>query len=839
MSALRSNVVMLVRDLITMLNQNNPLVQAFRMARERLSAASLQPVTLRLISTRQRNARQYNLPTASEVAALVPGDGNPTDSRDVIVEERGGEEVIEGQNNRPSSGPRTSYASIVQRENEIEEYLSCRYISASESCWKIYGFEMHYRSIAVERLPFHEEGCNRVYFREDDDAEDVVDRTTSAMSKFTGWMKSNIIYPEGRGLTYSDYPTMFTWHDNDKEWRPRKSGMAIGRIYYVTPSMGEKYYLRMLLNVVHGCRDWEELRTVDDIVYPTYRETCKAYRLLGDDVEWVQAVTNASQWQLGDQLRDMFVTILLFCTVSDHAQLFRECLPFLSEDIPYRQHQLLQNDQVVFTNEEIQNYTLMEIEMILNSNNRSLTDFPGLPQINHNLLNMGTNRLIAEERRYNPRDDLDRFTNLINQDSQKLIFGMERLYNIDMLLKAARSDIKRCVAQDKNTSGNQVIRWKRNSIHVKVPAKLMNKYKSLIVVGRVHNIHRFMVRKYKMLYRPLDRKIFLEFCTATSVRPSSLPLELFDRYAFEFIPFNMLGSRAGNDTYLTDVIGVLREWGPLGENDTYLTDVIGVLREWGPLGENEGETKSAHPQIRKIVVCDTREQSSLSVQWLLELTWITTGNSSNVPRASTKSIGQMFSITVNIVIKMLQIHVKHDFFVDKLLGRFIVLRIKIDKYNLAPTFVRKYTATKYYGDSVDILKENSGMMLPSKVDSVNLKITDEDEKIMDEIQWGSASDCSASKSATPTIPKTTIKVPLSTVNEARDANVELLANGSKNVLECEMNTTIIDTCKGSGANATMTNEDNLNDTHKDNETSHVHNDAVYVSIEDFKEGDKK
>ncbi|PWA91943.1 hypothetical protein CTI12_AA084870 [Artemisia annua] len=834
MSALRSNVVMLVRDLITMLNQNNPLVQAFRMARERLSAASLQPVTLRLISTRQRNARQYNLPTASEVAALVPGDGNPTDSRDVIVEERGGEEVIEGQNNRPSSGPRTSYASIVQRENEIEEYLSCRYISASESCWKIYGFEMHYRSIAVERLPFHEEGCNRVYFREDDDAEDVVDRTTSVMSKFTGWMKSNIIYPEGRGLTYSDYPTMFTWHDNDKEWRPRKSGMAIGRIYYVTPSMGEKYYLRMLLNVVRGCRDWEELRTVDDIVYPTYRETCKAYRLLGDDVEWVQAVTNASQWQLGDQLRDMFVTILLFCTVSDHAQLFRECLPFLSEDIPYRQHQLLQNDQVVFTNEEIQNYTLMEIEMILNSNNRSLTDFPGLPQINHNLLNMGTNRLIAEERRYNPRDELDRFTNF------ELRANVTDNWTINVMVSRVWTTY--------NPKNNQVISLdiiivdeRPNSIHVKVPAKLMNKYKSLIVEGRVHNIHRFMVREYKMLYRPLDHKIFLEFCTATSVRPSSLPLELFDRYVFEFIPFNMLGSRAGNDTYLTDVIG--------------------VLREWGPFGENEGETKSAHPQIRKIVVCDTRDlKLRISLWGKLALKYtddmIRSQKDTNIIVILTSCKvrrygGKLFHEEINCVLfnntanellghtveELLTKSIKEgagvpywldDFFVDKLLGGCVVLRIKIDKYNLAPTFVRRYTATKYYGDSVDILKENSGMMLPSKVDSVNLKITDEDEKIMDEIQWGSASDCSASKSATPTIPKTTIKVPLSIVNEARDANVELSANGSKNVLECEMNTTIIDTCEGSAANATMTYEDNLNDTHKDNETSHVHNDAVYV-----------
>ncbi|GKC41291.1 helicase-like protein [Tanacetum coccineum] len=142
------------------------------------------------------------------------------------------------------------------RENEIKEYLNCRYILASEACWKIYGFEMNNRSIAVERLPFHEKGCNRVYFREDDDAEDVVDRATSAMSK-----------------------------------------------------------------------SWEEICTVDGIEYPTYRATCKAYRLLGDDVEWVQAITDASQWQ--------------------------ECVPFLSQDIPYRQQQLLQNDQVVFTNEEI------------------------------------------------------------------------------------------------------------------------------------------------------------------------------------------------------------------------------------------------------------------------------------------------------------------------------------------------------------------------------------------------------------------------------------------------------------------------------------------------------
>ncbi|KAJ0779970.1 putative helitron helicase-like domain-containing protein [Helianthus annuus] len=79
----------LVNDLIKMLNRHNPLVQSFRMAKERFTHFSQQPVRLRLLGTRRRDARQFNLPTVNEVAALIPGDGNPTDCCDIIVEDRG------------------------------------------------------------------------------------------------------------------------------------------------------------------------------------------------------------------------------------------------------------------------------------------------------------------------------------------------------------------------------------------------------------------------------------------------------------------------------------------------------------------------------------------------------------------------------------------------------------------------------------------------------------------------------------------------------------------------------------------------------------------------------
>ncbi|GJX36008.1 putative PIF1 DNA helicase/replication protein A1-like protein [Tanacetum coccineum] len=289
--------------------------------------------------------------------------------------------VIEGQtnHNNDNNNSRTPYHLILHHADEIEQYLNCRYISACEACWKLLCFEMHYRSIAVERLPFHEEGCNIVYFRDDDDVENVLERATNAMSKFTGWMRANEIYPEGRHLLYADYHTEFTWHARDKEWRSRKSGMSIGRIYYVHPSMGEIYYLRMLLNHVIGATSHKFIRTVIEL--STHMSECKALNLLGDDIEY-------------------------------HAKLFRDTFPYISEDITHKNHRLLNNQQLVFTNREIQNYTLLELETILNGNNKSLLDFAQLPQIDYSLMNNERNRLIATERMDNMHKEWAWFTTL-------------------------------------------------------------------------------------------------------------------------------------------------------------------------------------------------------------------------------------------------------------------------------------------------------------------------------------------------------------------------------------------------------------------------------------------
>ncbi|PIA50768.1 hypothetical protein AQUCO_01200187v1 [Aquilegia coerulea] len=73
-----------------MLDENNEYVKAFRMAKDRFRQEDIMQVRLRLIGTRNYDSRQYNLPTSSEVAALIVGNIDSNDGRDIILEEKEG-----------------------------------------------------------------------------------------------------------------------------------------------------------------------------------------------------------------------------------------------------------------------------------------------------------------------------------------------------------------------------------------------------------------------------------------------------------------------------------------------------------------------------------------------------------------------------------------------------------------------------------------------------------------------------------------------------------------------------------------------------------------------------
>lgn len=259
--------------------------------------------------------------------------------------------------------------------DEIKTYLDCRYLSACEAYWRLFEFDIHVREPAVERLPFHLENEQPVMFADDQNLRNVLAKANGSLSKFLGWMKTNEELPEARRFTYAEFPAHFVWCIDDKIWKKWKRRKVIGRIYYAHPSSGEKYYLRMLLNVKRGATSFEDIRTVENVTYPTFQQACNALGLLGDDKEWDEALKDADLWASAAQLRDLFVTMLLYCEVGNPQKLWEDNWKILSEDILYQQRQMLSMPELTLPESHIKNLALFEIEKLLNKNCSSLKEY--------------------------------------------------------------------------------------------------------------------------------------------------------------------------------------------------------------------------------------------------------------------------------------------------------------------------------------------------------------------------------------------------------------------------------------------------------------------------------
>nr|KAJ0200563.1 hypothetical protein LSAT_V11C600334250 [Lactuca sativa] len=245
-----------------------------------------------------------------------------------------------------NKGPDRATVSMVPSNNdsdnndavdEIKEYYDCRYISACEASWRIFKYDVHYRYPAMIRLPFHLPNQQQVVYEADDDIEDVLDRTYVASSMFTSWMKCNEISKEARKLKYVEFPTKFVWHRKHLIWKPRKVGYAVGRIHFVSPKLGEAYFLRILLNKVKGPKSFEEIRTVNGELCSSFKDACYTLGLLDDDKEFIDAIKEASLSGSGFYLRFLFATMLLSNSLCKAEIVWQNTWEYLSDGILYNQ----------------------------------------------------------------------------------------------------------------------------------------------------------------------------------------------------------------------------------------------------------------------------------------------------------------------------------------------------------------------------------------------------------------------------------------------------------------------------------------------------------------------
>ena len=227
------------------------------------------------------------------------------------------------------------------QKDETVKYVDARFIGASEAVWRLLKFRTHGQFPPVQALAIHLENMQRIWVPEVEGEPVAVDwnRAANTRTTLTEWLRFNNeeaenVPDEFRNVLYSDFPRFFTWNANAKRWSLRKNNTSsIGRIHFVSPVDVERYHLRILLHHVRGARCWEDLRSVDGHVYPTFKRACQARGLLRDDNEYDNVLREASSHLIGDALLDLFVIMILTKSVSDVPAFLERHVEALSDHI--------------------------------------------------------------------------------------------------------------------------------------------------------------------------------------------------------------------------------------------------------------------------------------------------------------------------------------------------------------------------------------------------------------------------------------------------------------------------------------------------------------------------
>lgn len=118
-----------------------------------------------------------------------------------------------------------------------------------------------------------------------------------------------------------------------------------------------------------------------------YQEACQASGLLGDDKELIDAWTDSLFVATTSKMRQLFVTIIIFCDVTNSQRLFGTHWFNMCEDIIHKTCKELRAPHLNISELELNNNLLFELEKIFHMSSSSLKKFQ-LPMLDANQISV-------------------------------------------------------------------------------------------------------------------------------------------------------------------------------------------------------------------------------------------------------------------------------------------------------------------------------------------------------------------------------------------------------------------------------------------------------------------
>ncbi|XP_023245859.1 uncharacterized protein LOC111643039 [Copidosoma floridanum] len=243
--------------------------------------------------------------------------------------------------------------SIVDHD-EIKNFIETRYVGPVEVCYRILSKPV----------------------QENVDDPVIMNNLNNSSSMLLDYFKLNISNENARQNFYSEIPTYFTYKKTKNgnvtttSWNSRKQRFnCIGRMFSISPTQVELFYLRLLLLHIKGNTSYNDLKTVDGILQPSFTATCLTLRVIEDDDEWIKAMNEATVWMMPQRLQLLFVRILIHCQPIHPEELWENFKDAMSEDYSRTNDKKISH-QLAYS----------QINNLLNREGRSLADFPTMEQ---------------------------------------------------------------------------------------------------------------------------------------------------------------------------------------------------------------------------------------------------------------------------------------------------------------------------------------------------------------------------------------------------------------------------------------------------------------------------
>ncbi|XP_025628274.1 uncharacterized protein [Arachis hypogaea] len=184
----------------------------------------------------------------------------------------------------------------VSHVDEVQQFVDARWIAAREACWRIFKFNFYQMYPSMERLQIHLPNQHQVSFYDHQTIPEILNDDYFSRTMLTKFFALNREEnQQSRYLLYRKIPEYYTWHNKEKEWCWCKTQRrSIGRIYNVSPSEGEKFYLRILLSNVIGPTSWDDLLIVNGVKYSSFKQFAQYRRLLESDSSIYACLVEAS-----------------------------------------------------------------------------------------------------------------------------------------------------------------------------------------------------------------------------------------------------------------------------------------------------------------------------------------------------------------------------------------------------------------------------------------------------------------------------------------------------------------------------------------------------------------